>query len=143
MIGVLVVTHGRLASELLAAAETIAGPLAQFRALSLDWREGLESARDKIGAEIAAADSGDGVLILTDMFGDTPTNAALAFVVPDRVELISGVNLPMVVRLACAGGARGSVGETARWLEMKGRRAIRRASAVDRGPLPSGEPCDG
>jgi PTS system mannose-specific IIA component len=146
VIGVLVVTHGRLAAELLAAAETIAGPLPRFRALSLDWREGLEAARARIGVELEALRSGEsdeGVLILTDMFGDTPTNAALAYVDPGRVELLSGVNLPMVVRLACAAGGHGSVAETARWLELKGRRAIRRASAVDRGPLPQGEPCDG
>ena len=135
-------THGRLAAELLAAAETIAGPLTQFRALSLDWREGLDAARARIGAELAAADTGEGVLVLTDMYGDTPTNAALAFVVPGRVEVVTGVNLPMVVRLACAESARGSVTETARWLEVKGRRSIRRSSAVDRGPLPGGgEPC--
>lgn len=143
MIGVLVVTHGGLASELVAAAETISGPLPHFRALALDWREGLDAARVKIGAEIAAAETGDGVLILTDMFGDTPTNAALSFIEPGRVELISGVNLPMVVRLACAGSARGSLEATARWLEVKGRRAIRRASAVDRGPLPGSDPCNG
>ena len=142
MIGVLVVTHGRLAAELVAAAETIAGAQPNFRALSLDWREGLDVARGRIASEVAALSSGDGVLILTDMYGDTPTNAALGFVEAGKVELISGVNLPMIVRLACVGGSRGSLAETARWLEVKARRAIRRASSVERGPLPSAAPED-
>lgn len=147
MIGILVVTHGRLAAELVAAAETIAGAQSNIRALSLDWREGLDVARNRIASEIEALPRDEGVLILTDMYGDTPTNAALGFVEPGRVELISGVNLPMIVRLACVGGSRGSLAETARWLEVKARRAIRRASTVERGPLPTGtpegEPCDG
>jgi PTS system mannose-specific IIA component len=147
VIGVLVVTHGRLAAELVSAAETIAGAQPNLRALALDWREGLDVARGRIASEIATLPSDEGVLILTDMFGDTPTNAALGFVAPGRVEVISGVNLPMVVRLACVGGSRGSLAETARWLEVKARRAIRRASSVERGPLPESapadEPCDG
>ena len=146
MIGVLVVTHGRLAAELVSAAETIAGAQPNFRAISLDWREGLDVARGRIAHEMATLPSEEGVLILTDMYGDTPTNAALGFVAPEKVEVVSGVNLPMLVRLACVGGSRGSLAETARWLEVKARRAIRRASTVERGPLPAGppdEPCDG
>lgn len=148
MIGVLVITHGGLAAELVAAAETIAGKQPNFRALALDWREGLDAARARIAVEIEAFSDAEGVLILTDMYGDTPTNAALGFVDPDKVELISGVNLPMIVRLACVGGSRGSLAATARWLEVKARRAIRRASTVERGPMPVGtpepppEPCD-
>lgn len=138
MIGVLLVTHGRLAEELLAAAERIAGPLPNFRALALDWSEGLEDARGKIRVAVRELESGDGVLVLSDMFGDTPSNAALACCDEGRVELISGANLPMVVRLACTRTASMPLAEVARWLEIKGRRSIRRASRVERGPLPGG-----
>lgn len=139
MIGVLVVTHGRLADELLAAAERIAGPLPNFRALALDWSEGLDEARTKIRAAIGELETGDGVIVLSDMFGDTPSNAALACCDDGKVELVSGANLPMVVRLACTRTSRTPLAEVARWLEVKGRRAIRRASRVERGPLPGGE----
>lgn len=144
MPAVLIVTHGRLAAELLAAAETIAGELADFRALSLDWSDGIEEARRRIALDVAALDRGDGVLILTDMYGDTPSNAALGLREEGRVEVLSGVNLPMVVRLGCARSSRRSLAETARWLEIKGRRSICRAGAVSRGPLPGGQgPGDG
>ncbi len=138
MIGVLIVTHGRLAIELLAAATTIAGPLPTFRALALEWSEGVETARLRIASEIELLDRGEGVLILTDMFGDTPTNAALAHWQAGKVEIVSGVNLPMIVRLGCARSSPASLAETARWLEVKGRRSIRRAGAVELGPLPRG-----
>jgi PTS system mannose-specific IIA component len=144
VIGVLVVTHGRLAAELVAAAETIAGSQPGFRALALDWREGLDAARAKIGAELAAlraAAPGESVLILTDMFGDTPSNAAAGFVEAGRVELIAGVNLPMVVGLACAGGRRGTLEQIARRLELRGKRGIRRAAGAE--PAPGSGPCDG
>lgn len=128
MIGVLIVTHGGLATELLAAARVIAGELPNFRALSLDWSEGLEQARARIAVEVAGLESGEGVLVLTDMFGDTPSNAALSLRVEGRVEVISGVNLPMVVRLGCSRTSAAPVGEVARWLEVKGRRSIARAT---------------
>jgi PTS system mannose-specific IIA component len=137
MIGVLIVTHGPLAAELLRAAEKIAGEQPHFRALALEWSEGLEESRRRIGDEIAALDAGHGVLVLTDMFGDTPSNAALGLFEPGKVEMLSGVNLPMVVRLACSRTSRRPLAELARWLEVKGRRSIRRAAAVERGPLPS------
>ena len=139
MLGVLIVTHGRLASELLAAAQTISGEVPHFRALPLEWSDGIDEARRKIAAELESLDRGEGVLVLTDMFGDTPSNAALSLRSEGRVEVLSGVNLPMVVRLACARDSRRSLAETARWLEIKGRRSICRAGAVPRGPLPGGE----
>jgi len=136
MIGVLIVTHGGLARELLAAAEIINGSLAGFEALSLDWTEGVEDARRKIAESLRRLDSGDGVVILTDMHGDTPSNAARTFATPDRVEVITGVNLPMVVRLGCANAQAMRAGVLARWLQAKGRRAIHRAG--DAGPAPTG-----
>jgi PTS system mannose-specific IIA component len=124
---VLIVTQGRLAHELLAAAETIAGKLPRFRALSLEWNEGLEGARRRIAEELSTLDEGDGVLVMTDMYGSTPTNAALALAVPGRVEILSGVNLPMVLRLGCSSATQAPLAEMARWLEIKARRSISRA----------------
>lgn len=126
MIGTLIVTHGGLAAELLAAAHTIGGAPVDFEALSLDWAEGFEESRAKIARVVERLDTGEGVLILTDMFGDTPSNAALSLAVPGRVEVLTGVNLPMVVRLSCEVQRRGAVGELARWLQAQGRAAIRR-----------------
>lgn len=125
MIGVLVVTHGPLAEELLRAAERINEPRPGLRALSLDWSAGLEASTERIREEIARLDTGKGVLLLTDMFGDTPSNAARACCEPDRVEMISGVNLPMVVRLSCTLTEHATLQEVAEALEAKGKRSIR------------------
>ncbi len=131
MIGVLIVTHGALADELLAAARIIAAEeLPRFRALSLAWQVGLEEARARISEAVAALDDGDGVIVLTDMFGDTPSNAAFSLVREDRLEVVTGVNLPMVVRLGCAGAPVLSLRELARAIELKGRRSIARAEAA-------------
>jgi len=137
MSAVLLVTHGNLAAELLAAAEKIAGVQSGMHALCLDWDLGIDGARERLAAEVAALDRGEGVLILTDMFGDTPSNATLGLIESGRVEMLSGVNLPMVVRLACGMARQRPLDELARWLEIKGRRSIRRAGALETGPLPS------
>ncbi len=131
MTPVLVVTHGRMAQELLAAAETIAGVRPDIRALSLDWEEGSDAARARIAEAVAELDRGEGVLILTDMYGSTPSNAAIALAVPGRVEVVTGVNLPMVVRMSCSSVLPATLVETARWLEEKGRRSICRGVAQD------------
>jgi len=130
MIGILVVTHGGLANELVAAAKVIAGERVErgLRALSLDWRIGLAEARERIAAAVAEADSGHGVLILTDMFGDTPSRAALELFRPDSIEVVSGVNLPMVVRLVCTGTSGAPLADVARAIAEKGRKSIRLAS---------------
>ncbi len=134
---VLLVTHGRLAQELLAAAETIAGVRPDIRALSLEWNEGIDAARARIAAAVAGLDRGEGVLILTDMYGSTPSNAAIALAVPGRIEVVTGVNLPMVVRMSCSSVLPGTLTETARWLEEKGRRSICRGGTADpKGPPP-------
>jgi len=130
MIGKLIVSHGRLAEELLAAARNIAGEVTGIRALSLDWSEGSDEAEASIGREIEALDDGDGVLVLTDMFGDTPCNAAVALSHRGRVEIVSGVNLPMVVRLACASPEEADVVELAHWIVGKGKAAIRGCTAA-------------
>ena len=136
MTPVLLVTHGRLAQELLAAAETIAGVRPDIRALALEWNEGIDAARARIAQAIAELDRGAGVIILTDMFGSTPSNAAMALAVPGRIEVITGVNLPMVVRMSCSSVLPATLVETARWLEEKGRRSICRGVPPETAPPP-------
>jgi PTS system mannose-specific IIA component len=101
MVGLVVATHGRLAEELLRTAEGIVGPLEQCEAVSVGAGASMEEARAGLHAAIARADSGDGVLVLTDMFGGTPANLALTFL-DEKVEVVTGVNLPMMVKLATA-----------------------------------------
>jgi len=100
MIGVVVVTHGQLATELVNAAETIVGDMPAFAAVSIGWHEDTEDARHEIEQAVLRVDKGSGVLILTDMFGGTPTNLAMSFLVQGKVEVITGVNLPMLIKLA-------------------------------------------
>lgn len=139
MVGTLILTHGGLAHELLSAAEVIAGKLPAFESLGLSWNEGVEEARARIGASLARLDSGDGVLILTDMFGDTPTNAALSFAKRGRVAVVTGVNLPMVVRLGCLTAQEMRLDVLARWLQAKGRQSIHLG---DNGADGRDTPCD-
>jgi PTS system mannose-specific IIA component len=100
MIGVVVVTHGQLATELLNAAETIVGDLPRFAAVSIGWHDDTEDARGEIQQALARVEEGAGVLILTDMFGGTASNLAMSFLSPGKVEVITGVNLPMLIKLA-------------------------------------------
>jgi mannose PTS system EIIA component len=102
MIGVVVVTHGQLATELVNAAEAIVGDLPQFAAVSIGWHDDVDDAREEIKQAIARLQGPEGVLILTDMFGGTPANLGLTFLESDRVEVITGVNLPMLIKLAGA-----------------------------------------
>jgi PTS system mannose-specific IIA component len=95
-----IVTHGQLATELLAAAEMIIGPIAHIAAISIGWHDDVDVARDEIDGAITRVSEGGGVLILTDMFGGTPTNIASMFFVEGEVEVVTGVNLPMVIKLA-------------------------------------------
>ena len=99
MIGVVVVTHGQLATELLNAAETIVGELPRFTAVSIGWHEDTEDARSEIADAVARVNGDGGVLVLTDMFGGTPSNLAMTFL-SDHVEVITGVNLAMLLKLA-------------------------------------------
>jgi PTS system mannose-specific IIA component len=131
MIGVVVVTHGQLAAELLNAAETIVGDLPQFAAVSIGWHENTEDARDEIAQAVQRVRQGHGVLIVTDMFGGTPSNLAMTFLGQD-VEVITGVNLPMLIKLA---GLReqSDLVAAARDMREHGRNAIWVASDLLRG----------
>jgi PTS system mannose-specific IIA component len=99
MVGVVVASHGKLAEELLRTAEEIVGRLERCVAVSVDARVSMEEARARLQHAIVAVDDGEGVLVLTDMFGGTPANLALTFL-DARVEVVTGVNLPMVVKLS-------------------------------------------
>ena len=131
MIGVVVVTHGQLATELLNAAETIVGELPRFSAVSIGWHEDTEDARSDIAAAVARVNGDAGVLILTDMFGGTPSNLAMTFL-GDGVEVITGVNLPMLIKLANL-AEQADLLTAAREIREQGRAAIWVASDLLRG----------
>jgi PTS system mannose-specific IIA component len=99
MIGALVVSHGHLAQELVAAAEMIVGEIAHVQAVSIGWHDDVNEASKEIERRIAEVDSGSGVLILTDMFGGTPSNIAFSFHEPGKVDVVTGVNLPMLIKI--------------------------------------------
>jgi PTS system mannose-specific IIA component len=125
LIGVVVVTHGQLAVELVNAAEMIVGDLPKFAAVSIGWHDDAEAAREQIGLAIARVQGPRGVLVLTDMFGGTPSNLGLTFLAPERVEVVTGVNLPMLIKLATARSSPGvDLLGVARELREHGRNAI-------------------
>ena len=142
MIGVVVVTHGQLATELLNAAETIVGDLPQFAAVSIGWHEDTGDARAEIETAIRRVRQDQGVLILTDMFGGTPTNLAVTFLERDKVEVITGVNLPMLIKLAGLVGESSDLIAVAREMREHGRNAIWVASDLLHGEkeAPQGQP---
>jgi PTS system mannose-specific IIA component len=127
MIGVVLVTHGRLADELKAATEHVVGPQAAFLTVCIGPQDDMEVRREEILSAIKTVDAGSGVILLTDMFGGTPSNLAISAMDSGRIEVIAGVNLPMLIKLA-------SVRATAKLLEAvdkaqeAGRKYIRVAS---------------
>ncbi len=98
MVGVLVVTHGGVASELVKAVRRIVGDVDNLQFVSIGWDDDVDKARRQIQEGIEKGDRGQGVLILTDMFGGTPTNLSLSFLQRGKVEIITGVNLPMLIK---------------------------------------------
>jgi PTS system mannose-specific IIA component len=100
MIGVLITTHGNLGNELIRAAELIKGPLNGVMHVSVDQSKGVEDLKKEIGNAIKKLDKGRGVLILTDLFGGTPSNISLSFMKENKVEVVTGVNLPMLLKLS-------------------------------------------
>jgi mannose PTS system EIIA component len=138
-LGVVVVTHGQLATELVNSAEMIVGDLPHFTAVSIGWHDDVEHAKEEIGRAIArvqgsaggTAEDPVGVLVLTDMFGGTPANLAVTFVSP-QVEIITGVNLPMLIKLART-SKQGDLLTLAREMREDGRNAIWVASDLLRG----------
>ena len=135
MIGIVVVTHGQLAGVLVDAARTIVGDIPRIASVSIGWSDDMMSARDAI--EKALQDvGGEEALILTDMFGGTPTNLSLPFLSP-RVGIVTGVNLPMVIKLATSAGEE-SLAEIAPKIRDQGRQGIYLAGALLAPPSKSG-----
>jgi PTS system mannose-specific IIA component len=123
MIGVVVVTHGQLATELVHAAETIVGDLPNFSAVSIGWHEDVQDAREAIAAAIQRVKQPAGVLIATDMFGGTPSNLGITFLEQDKIEIVTGVNLPMLIKAASLKEVTSLI-EVARTLREHGKNAI-------------------
>ncbi len=129
MIGVVVVTHGHLATELLNAAETIVGDLPRFTAVSIGWHEDVQDARDEIAQAIGRVAGEHGTLLLTDMFGGTPSNLAISVMETGRVEVLAGVNLPMLIKLASVRGEN-ALADAACAAQEAGRKYINVASKL-------------
>jgi PTS system mannose-specific IIA component len=126
MIGIVVVTHGRVAEELVNAARTIHGELPGIVGVSLGWGDDATAASAAIEGGIAEA-GGEGTLVLTDMFGGTPTNLSLPFL-SERVEIVTGVSLPMIIKAAAL--REGALAEVARAVREQGKGAIYVASEI-------------
>jgi PTS system mannose-specific IIA component len=128
-VGVVIVTHYRLGEEFLQALRLIVPDGPRFHAVSIDPKQSVEEMRTSIAAAIGAASQGDGVLILTDMFGGTPSNISLSFLKEHRVEVVTGVNLPMLIKLATLAEEK-SLEELAPFIKNYGQRNISVASEI-------------
>ncbi|HYS54815.1 MAG TPA: PTS sugar transporter subunit IIA [Thermoanaerobaculia bacterium] len=128
MIGALIVTHGKLANELLHAAQKIEAKTGVMEAVPLEWTDSVDEAREKIRQALERIGDAEGVIIFTDMFGGTPSNISLSFLEKGRVEIITGVNLPMVVKFATMQQDAKDVSSLAHVICEKGSKAIRVAS---------------
>jgi PTS system mannose-specific IIA component len=129
MIGAVLVTHGQLANELVSAAEMIVGEINHITAVSIGWHDDVDVAREEIERAIQRVDAGNGVLILTDMFGGTPTNLAATFLGQALVEVVTGVNLPMVIKLATQDAGQ-QLADLARRVRDEGQQQIHVASDI-------------
>ena len=128
-VGGVIVSHGQVATELFAAAETVVGDLSHVVAVSIGWHDDVEAARNEIERAIKNVSQGRGVILLTDMFGGTPTNISAMFLKDGEVEIVTGVNLPMVIKLA-SNAKEVSLAELAQEIEDQGKQAIYRTSAL-------------
>lgn len=129
MIGLLIITHSRLAKELLEAATFIIGSVEAAECISIETQKDSKKLRNIIQNKLKSLDQGDGVLILVDMFGGTPSNLALSFLQKDTVEVVTGVNLPMVLAIAHNRKGKG-LAEVADIAKSAGQRSISLASEL-------------
>jgi mannose PTS system EIIA component len=129
MIGGVIVTHGQLANELLSAAEMIVGEIHHITAVSIGWHDDVDVAREQIQQACERVNTGNGVILLTDMFGGTPTNLAASFLDEANVEVVTGVNLPMVIKLADQTQEE-TLAELARRVRDQGQQQIRLAGEI-------------
>ncbi len=128
MIGALIVTHGNLAHELLNAAHQIEADTSGIEAVPLDWNDTVDAAREKIRLALERVGHDRDVIIFTDMFGGTPSNISLSFLEKGRVEIVTGVNLPMIVKFASVKQESKDVATLAHVISEKGSKAIKVAS---------------
>ncbi|MBK9153153.1 MAG: PTS sugar transporter subunit IIA [Chloracidobacterium sp.] len=128
-VGGVIVSHGQLANELLAAAETVIGDTDSIAAVSIGWHDDVEAARAEIERAIKSVSAGSGVLLMTDMFGGTPTNISAMFLAEGKVEIVTGVNLPMVIKFASRADGS-SLSDIAREVEDQGKQSIYRTAAL-------------
>ena len=129
MIGLVLVTHGRLASEFRSALEHVVGPQKQIEAVTIGPDDDVEQRRKDIIEAVKRVDSGDGVAILTDMFGGTPSNLAISVMDRAKTEVIAGINLPMLIKLASVRGDR-TLEDVACCAQDAGRKYINVASQL-------------
>ena len=129
MIGMVLVTHGRLAEEFVAALEHVVGPQKAVRAVCIGPSDDMEARRAEIIDSVGQVDEGDGVVVLTDMFGGTPSNLAISILDRANVEVIAGINLPMLIKLASA-RETSDLAEAVSLAQEAGRKYINVASAL-------------
>ncbi len=133
MVGIVIVTHTGLGEALIEAAESVLqGPLEATTAVSVDLSHRAEQLRKKISAGIKAVDQGEGILILTDMFGGTPSNLSLSFLEEGRIDVLTGVNLPVLIR-AVKMRKDGNLSEMGQSIQAYGKKSISLASGVLKG----------
>jgi len=128
-VGGVIVSHGQLANELLAAAETVIGDLQNVAAVSIGWHDDVEAAKAEIRRAINSVSQGAGVLLMTDMFGGTPTNISAMFLDEGEIEMVTGVNLPMVVKFATHSKG-GTLSDIAKDVEEQGKQSIYRTASL-------------
>ena len=129
MVGILIVSHGKLAEALISSVQVLVGGLKKIRGVSIWPKENPKEVKERIQKEMAAVDDGDGVLILTDILGGTPTNLTLPLLEEDKVEVVTGVNVPMLVTVSSYRKGR-SLEEIAALVKKSGRRSIVMAKKV-------------
>ena len=129
MIGIVVVTHGQLAVEFRRGLEHVVGPQENFATVCMEVDDDMEAKRDEISKAVNSVDSGSGVIILTDLFGGTPSNMAISLMNDSNIEVIAGTNLPLLVKIASARSS-GSLIEVAEIAQEVGRKYIHVASKL-------------
>lgn len=129
MIGILLITHGSLSEVLIGTAEGVVGPIENIKAVSVNSDDDVTAVKGLISAALHEIDQGDGVIMLTDMFGGTPSNIGLSFLREGEIEIITGVNLPIVLKIAKERSGK-SLPELASLLKKRGRESIVLASEM-------------
>ena len=129
LVGALVVTHGQLGQELVSAAQAIVGEISYIAAVSIGWNDDVDESKKKIEQVVAEVDQGKGVIILTDMFGGTPSNLSLPLLKRNELEIVTGVNLPMVIKVANQSGTD-SLSELVTQVKKQGQSHISIASEL-------------